>query len=174
MSSPYFYSMSATGTEATLHHLFAFVTIFLAFLTRSKSREMYGKVWVGSMKRIEESELCAVLFKKVFIEVGELYFDLTSLERVIILVFYSLLWLKHRVEGLHVGTLFWIVECLCSSLWLKINSSSFIEGRVFDLLGFGSKGSRSVRFVGSETIFSDGAVSYWSICWVLPDSFKHG
>lgn len=125
------------------------------------------------MEGIQKSELGTVFFYKIFIEVCEFYLYLASLEGIIVFIFYSLLGLEHRVERLHVWTFFRIVKILSCCLGFKIDSSSFIESRVFNMFGFCSKRGWSEGFVGSEAVFSDGAVSDWSIGWVLPDGFKH-
>ena len=119
----------------------------------------YGEIRVGTMKGVEESELRAILFEETGIEVGEFDLEFICLEGVILFVPYFFLRLEHRLEGLHVGALFWVIEILCCGLGFKVNSPCFIESRLFNLLAFRAEPTHVTRLVRSETIFPNGAVS---------------
>jgi len=128
-----------------------------------------------SVERIEQSELSPIFLHKTFIEILELYFQTVFINLFIFFILSFFLWLEHWMKWLQIVLSLGIeVVKVSRSLSLQRKSTGIIKSRLYGCCRFDWNNTESLLWTfRSKCVFADGTVSYWSICWVLPDCFKH-
>ena len=128
-----------------------------------------------SVERIQQSKLSPIFFQEAIIQVLKFHFQIVHPYRLIFFLLYFLLRLEHRMKWLQIILSLWIeVIKVGSCLSFKWDCAWVIKCRLYGCCWFDWDITESFLWTfWSVYVFANGAVSDWSICWVLSDCFKH-
>ena len=160
---------------SALFHLFEILVPSPVFATSSKLFKNYGQICMRAVERVQQRELCPIIFQKVIIKILKLYLQTASLEWVILLVLNPFLRIQHRMKRLQVVLPFWIVSVeVCGRLRLESYRTGLVESGLCGLGRFDWVEAEPVlRILWGKGVFSNRAIPNRAIGWLLPDCLKH-